>query len=170
MRRLSWVVFSFTFFFYFLLFKTTSSSKTPVTTCCPPGSFLVIEDSQQSRQLPNGLWVASDTITPTGSMLALYNWWLGAYEEYGRHNYNLRVSCEPDKNNLPPIDGFRGSSHPNPPYFASVDDKMRGRESTSKPLADNQVLQSTGQFLASFLLPSPIITLPCPSLSRSVSQ
>ena len=141
MRRLSWVVFPF---FYFLLFKTTSSSKTPVTTCCPPGSFLVIEDSQQSRQLPNGLWVASDTITPTGSMLALDGWWLGAYEEYGRHNYNLRVSCEPDKNNLPPIDGFQGSSHPNPPYFASVDDKMRGRESTSKPLADNQVLQSTG--------------------------
>ena len=167
MRRLSWVVFPF---FYFLLFKTTSSSKTPVTTCCPPGSFLVIEDSQQSRQLPNGLWVASDTITPTGSMLALHNWWLGAYEEYGRHNYNLRVSCEPDKNNLPPIDGFQGSSHPNPPYFASVDDKMRGRESSSKPLADNQVLQSTGQFPASFLLPSPIIALPCPSLSRSVSQ
>ena len=85
-------------------------------------------------------------------MLALDGWWLGAYEEYGRHNYNLRVSCEPDKNNLPPIDGFRGSSHPNPPFFASVDDKMRGRESTSKPLADNQVLQSTGQFPDSLLL------------------
>ena len=117
MRRLSWVFFPF---FYFLLFKTSSSSKTPVTTCCPPGSFLVIEDSQQSRQLPNGLWVASDTITPTGSMLALHGWWWGAYEKYGRHNYNLKVSCEPDKNNLPPIDGFQGSSHPNPPYLSST--------------------------------------------------
>ena len=66
--------------------------------------------------------------------------------------YNLKVSCEPDKNNLPSIDGFRGSSHPNPPYFASVDDKMEGRESTSKPLTDDQVLQSTGQFPDSLLL------------------
>ena len=50
------------------------------------------------------------------------------------------------KNNLQPIDGFRGSSYPDPPYFASVEDKLLGLETSSKPLADNQILHGTGKF------------------------
>ena len=44
-----------------LVSTSTSPIKTPVATCCPPGSFLAIEDWQESRQLPNGLW--TDSIT-----------------------------------------------------------------------------------------------------------
>ena len=142
-----------------------SPTKTPVVTCCPPGSFLAIEDWQESRQLPNGLWADSVTlsnglwvdfkrqITPPMwsfkpgesdniATLSDYN----TVSRYGRHNYILGVSCVPDKNNLHPIDGFRGSQYPDPPYFASLQDKMLGLETRkgSKPLADSQILQSTG--------------------------
>ena len=119
-----------------------SSSKTPVTTCCPPGSFLAIEDWQESRQLPNGLWTYSISFK---SMDELKN---HEVHRYGRHNIISRVSCVPDKNNLQPIDGFRGSSYPDPPYFASVEDKLLGLETSSKPLADNQILHSTGKFVS----------------------
>ena len=34
--------------------------------------------------------------------------------------------------------------HPDPPYFASMQDKLLGLETRSKPLAENQILQSTG--------------------------
>ena len=67
---------------------------------------------------------------------------------YGRHNYILGVSCVPDKNSLRPIDGFRGSLYPDPPYFASLQDKLLGLETRSKPLAENQILQSTGSSCA----------------------
>ena len=106
----------------------------------PPGSFLAIEDWQESRQLPNGLWTQSITFN---SMRELKN---HDVHRYGRHNIISRVSCVPDKNNLQSIDGFRGSSYPDPPYFASVEDKLLGLETRSKPLSDNQILQSTGKF------------------------
>jgi len=118
-----------------------SPSKTPVTTCCPPGSFLAIEDSQESRQLPNGLWVQNFTFN------SLYQH--KRHHRYGRHNVISRVSCLPDKNNLQPINGFRGSLYPDPPYFSSVEDKLFGLETRSKPLSDNQILQSTGDRLPS---------------------
>jgi len=124
--------------FFFL--PIASSSKTPVATCCPPGSFLAIEDLQGSRQLPNGLWVKSEGT----QHLASPTW--ETDEDYGRHNHISKVFCVPDKNNLPPIDGFAGSSYPDPPYFASVEDKLAGRETGNgtKPLANDQILQSTG--------------------------
>ena len=128
-----------------------SSSKTPVTTCCPPGSFLAIEDWQESRQLPSGLWVDSLTFDSMSEFKR------HEVNRYGRHNYISRVSCVPDKNNLQPIDGFRGSSYPDPPYFASVQDKLLGLETRSKPLADNQILHNTGKFY----LFSLIFQIPC---------
>ena len=142
-----------------LLATAYASSKTPVATCCPSGSFLAIEDWQESRQLPNGLWV--DSISEKdGRQITPPMWsFLRRSEDgnatrrdyrvvhrYGRHNFILGVSCVPDKNNLQPIDGFRGSSYPDPPYFASVQDKLLGLETRSKPLADNQILHSTGKF------------------------
>ena len=125
-----------------------SSSQTPVATCCPPGSFLAIEDWQESRQLPNGIWTDSITFNsieelnsaekrqitpPLWSFLDRDSVDENAkpddyqrVQSYGRHNFILGVSCVPDKNNLQPIDGFRGSSYPDPPYFASVQDKLLG--------------------------------------------
>ena len=139
--------------------SSTSSPtySTPVATCCPPGSFLAIEDWQESRQLPNGLWVDSKEELTSGrkkvgasSLLALdgnMNYAVDDYRDY-RHNYISRVFCVPDKNDLPPIDGFAGSSYPTPPYFASVEGKLRGTfgevRNGTKPLADNQILRSTG--------------------------
>ena len=148
-----------------------SPTTTPVVTCCPPGSFLAIEDWQESRQLPNGLWTDSVTFNSMEEYYSLKErqitppmWSLnrGASDNiatmsdyndvsrYGRHNYILGVSCVPDKNNLHPIDGFRGSLYPDPPFFATLQDKMSGLESRkgSKPLADNQTLQSSGNFCA----------------------
>ena len=127
--------------FFFL--PIASSSKTPVATCCPPGSFLAIEDLQGSRQLPNGLWVKSEG----KQHLASPTW--ETDKDYGRHNHISKVFCVPDKNHLPPIDGFTGSSYPDPPYFASVEDKLAGRETANgtKPLANDQILQSTGHIL-----------------------
>ena len=137
--------------------SSTSSPtySTPVATCCPPGSFLAIEDWQGSRQLPNGLWVDSKEELTSGrkkvgasSLLALDRSMNIPVEDYGRHNYISRVFCVPDKNDLPPIDGFAGSSYPTPPYFASVEGKLRGTfgevRNGTKPLADNQILRSTG--------------------------
>ena len=163
-----------------ILVATTYASpptKTPVATCCPPGTFLAIEDWQESRQLPNGLWTDSITFNSMEEFYSLKErqitppMWIhrsmdpwsfkpgasdnvatmsdyNAVSRYGRHNYILGVSCVPDKNNLHPIDGFRGSFYPDPPYFASLQDKWLGLETRkgSKPLADSQILQSTGNF------------------------
>ena len=152
-----------------LVSTSASSTKTPVATCCPPGSFLVIEDWQESRQLPNGLWTDSITFNSMDEFYSFEDrqitppmWSLnrGASDNiatlsdyrkvsrYGRHNYILGVSCVPDKNSLDPIDGFRGSLYPDPPYFASLQDKLLGLETRSKPLAENQILQSTGSSCA----------------------
>merc|ERR1712130_146699 len=166
-----------------ILVATTYASpptKTPVATCCPPGTFLAIEDWQESRQLPNGLWTDSITFNSMEEFYSLKErqitppMWIhrsmdpwsfkpgasdnvatmsdyNAVSRYGRHNYILGVSCVPDKNNLHPIDGFRGSFYPDPPYFASLQDKLLGLETRkgSKPLADSQILQSTGDRLPS---------------------
>ena len=35
---------------------TPTTSDTPINTCCPPGHFLAIEDLQQSKQDPEGVW------------------------------------------------------------------------------------------------------------------
>merc|ERR1719234_49712 len=146
------------------LLAIASSSKTPVATCCPPGSFLAIEDWQESRQLSNGLWVEAITSNYMEECQITSPMWSflrrskdsnatrsdhRKVHRYGRHNFILGVSCVPDKNNLQPIDGLRGSSYPDPPYFASVQDKMLGLETRSKPLADNQILQRTGVGLPS---------------------
>ena len=152
-----------------LVSTSTSPIKTPVATCCPPGSFLAIEDWQESRQLPNGLWTDSITLNSMDEFYSFEDrqitppmWSLnrGASDNiatlsdyrkvsrYGRHNYILGVSCVPDKNSLRPIDGFRGSLYPDPPYFASLQDKLLGLETRSKPLAENQILQSTGSSCA----------------------
>jgi len=163
-------------FFLPTISLASSSTKTPVATCCPPGSFLAIEDWQGSRQLPNGLWVDSeDEILSDGDARWKYPiasplWALrrsfpvdrleyiphsiyNAANKFGRHNYISRVFCLPDKNNLPSIDGFAGSSYPDPPYFASVEDKLyesfREVRNGTKPLADTQILQSTGDRLPS---------------------
>ena len=153
-----------------------SSSMTPITTCCPPGSFLAIKDWQGSRQLPNGLWTDNITFSSMEEMYAAEKekrlitapmWsffypdrWRGdsdsgdpgasqrlfqEVQQYGRHNYNLGVFCVPDQNKLLPIDGFRGSSYPDPPY-TSLQDKILGVETRTKPLAESQILQSTGNF------------------------
>ena len=107
-----------------------------------------------SITLPNGLWVdPKRQITPPmwtfnrgseDNNATMYD--NSRVSRYGRHNYILGVSCVDDKNNLHPIDGFKGSLYPDPPYFASVQDKMLGLETRkgSKPLADSQILQSTG--------------------------
>ena len=102
-----------------------------------------------------GLWVDSVEELTSGrkkvgasSLLALDRSMNIPVEDYGRHNYISRVFCVPDKNDLPPIDGFAGSSYPTPPYFASVEGKLRGTfgevRNGTKPLADNQILRSTG--------------------------
>ena len=101
----------------------SSPTKTPVVTCCPPGSFLAIEDSLKSRQLPNG--------KKEGSEPYKYNWDEGSVSQLPqqhnspmlahksfhraydfRHNYISSVYCVPDLNSLPPIYGFAGSSYP----------------------------------------------------------
>ena len=49
-----------TFFLPSVFAATTSSPPTPINTCCPPGHFLAIEDLQESRQDPEGVWSPED--------------------------------------------------------------------------------------------------------------
>ena len=49
-----------TFFLPSVIAATTSSPPTPINTCCPPGHFLAIEDLQESRQDPEGVWSPED--------------------------------------------------------------------------------------------------------------
>ena len=144
---------------------TAPPGVTPVTTCCPPGSFLAIEDWQGSRQKPDGIWgdlqYSGNMPQPTPRIAALKKlrgWcerrcrsedWPGHLKgEYGRHNFINRVYCVPDKNNLPDIHAFKGSSYPRPPYWATTWDKVYGRktfENYTWPLAENQTLWSQGR-------------------------
>ena len=100
----------------------SSPTKTPMVTCCPPGSFLAIEDSLKSRQLPNGTWEDSEPYEynwdeGSVSQLPQHNSPMLAHKSFHRaydfrHNYISSVYCVPDLNSLPPIYGFAGSSYP----------------------------------------------------------
>ena len=62
-----------------------------------------------------------------------------------RHQYISSVSCGyEDLNNLPRIDGLRGSALPKPPYYASYEDWQRGMSIESRVLSQDQILQSKG--------------------------
>ena len=69
---------------------------------------------------------------------------------FGRHYYITKVSCVSQKT-LPPIDGFqRSSSDSSLPEFATWDDRRNNRKlfsNRSHPLAEDQVLKSTGMCL-----------------------
>ena len=145
---------------------TVPPGVTPVTTCCPPGSFLAIEDWQGSQQQPDGIWgdlqYSGNMPQPTPRIAALKkfrsdqrgwrperdDWFSTLKWQYGRHNFINRVHCVPDKNNLPDIHAFKGSSYPKPPYWADTIDKALGRktfENYTWPLAENQTLWSQGR-------------------------
>ena len=141
---------------------TVPPGVTPVTTCCPPGSFLAIEDWQGSRQQPDGIWgdlqYSGNLPQPTAKIATLQklrgwseprgdpdDWAEMLKTEYGRHNFINRVYCVPDKNNLPAINDFEGSSYPTPPYWATTLDKVIGRKTFENPLAENQTLWSQGR-------------------------
>ena len=67
---------------------------------------------------------------------------------FGRHDYITRVSCVPNEKNLPPIDGFQRSSDSSLPEFATWEDREDNRKlysNRSHPLAEGQVLKSTGK-------------------------
>ena len=74
---------------------------------------------------------------------------------FGRHYYITKVSCVSPQKPLPPIDGFqRSSSDSSLPEFATWDDRKNGRKlfsNRSHPLAEGQVLKSTG--ICSFSFP-----------------
>ena len=66
---------------------------------------------------------------------------------FGRHDYITGVSCVPNEKNLPPIDGFQRSSDSSLPEFATWEDREDNRKlysNRSHPLAEGQVLKSTG--------------------------
>ena len=123
----------------------SSPTKTPMVTCCPPGSFLAIEDSLKSRQLPNGTWEGSEPYEynwdeGSVSQLPQHNSPMLAHKSFHRpydfrHNYISSVYCVPDQNDLPPIDGFAGSSYPHTIF------------NSTKPLSGDQILESTGKII-----------------------
>ena len=137
----------------FSTFSTARSGsllKTPVSTCCPPGTLLAIEDWQKSEQDVLGKWIVRrddyEIYYGNSPLLALQNYRdkRDAVKGHGRHNFISWVYCVPDLNNLPPIDGFAGSSYPHTIVNGT------------KPLADEQILQSTGHSL--FFTPLPFMT------------
>ena len=168
-------------FFPRLFAATTSEPPTPINTCCPSGHFLAIEDLQESRQDPEGVWSPPEDYTiyhlkagDEGPMVeAIYvksqfadKWWELTHRRYNsgnqvfreksltksnnkgkldRHQHISRVSCVPDKNDLPSIDGLSGSSLPSPPYFATKEDWREGISVEMRVLAEDQMLQSQGQ-------------------------
>ena len=121
--------------------RSGSLLKTPVSTCCPPGTLLAIEDFQKSEQDVLGKWIVRrddyEIYGGNSPLLALHNYRdkREAVKDHGRHNFISWVYCVPDLNNLPPIDGFAGSSYPHTIVNGT------------KPLADEQILQSTGHSL-----------------------
>jgi len=152
---------------------STVAFETPVRPCCPPGQFLAIEDWQESRQTVEGLWFSQNPAAegrgfgkrefawsyhewlPTMQMDNSKSRWSlenGNPYRHGRHYYITRVSCVPNAKNLPPIDGFQRSSNSSLPEFATWDDRKNGRKlfsNRSHPLAEGQVLKSTGHQLPS---------------------
>ena len=127
--------------------RSGSLLKTPVSTCCPPGTLLAIEDFQKSEQDVLGKWIVRrddyDIYYGNSPLLALQNS-REAVKSHGRHNFISWVYCVPDLNNLPPIDGFAGSSYPHTIVNGT------------KPLADEQILQSTGYSMS--FTPLPFMT------------
>ena len=130
--------------------RSGSLLKTPVSTCCPPGTLLAIEDWQKSEQDVLGKWIVRrddyEIYGGNSPLLALQNYRdkREAVKAHGRHNFISWVYCVPDLNNLPPIDGFAGSSYPHTIVNGT------------KPLADEQILQSTGHSMS--FTPLPFIT------------
>jgi len=158
--------------FVFASFLTKSSMATslpldpafiPITQCCPVGSSLAIEDWQDSRQQPDGTWkdlldpIAETVPRPTGKIAALKmlrsgergwrpdrdEWSEGLKWDYGRHNFINRVSCVPDKNNLPNIHSLPASLYPRPPFPPSHKERQIF-ETNPWPLAENVTLLSEG--------------------------
>ena len=159
--------------FVFASFLTKNSMATsipldpafiPITQCCPVGSSLAIEDWQDSRQQPDGTWkdlldpIAETVPRPTGKIAALKmlrsgergwrpdrdEWFEGLKWDYGRHNFINRVSCVPDKNNLPDIHSLPASLYPRPP-FPPVHKQRQIFETNPWPLAENVTLLSEGK-------------------------
>ena len=130
--------------------RSGSLLKTPVSTCCPPGTLLAIEDFQKSEQDVLGKWIVRrgdyEIYGGNSPLLALQNYRdkREAVKDHGRHNFISWVYCVPDLNSLPPIDGFAGSSYPHTIVNGT------------KPLADEQILQSTGHSMS--VPPLPFIT------------
>ena len=130
--------------------RSGSLLKTPVSTCCPPGTLLAIEDWQKSEQDVLGKWIVRrddyEIYGGNSPLLALHNYRdkREAVKSHGRHNFISWVYCVPDLNNLPPIDGFAGLSYPHTIVNGT------------KPLADEQILQSTGHSMS--FPPLPFIT------------
>ena len=89
-----------------------------------------------------------------GSNLLSRHGWMGGHRNpfrFGRHYYITKVSCVSPQKPLPPIDGFqRSSSDSSLPEFATWDDRKNNRKlfsNRSHPLAEDQVLKSTGMCL-----------------------
>ena len=59
-----WAIF---FFLPCVFAATTAKPDTRIETCCPPGHFLAIEDVQESRQDPEGVWSPEDSIDESGN-------------------------------------------------------------------------------------------------------
>merc|ERR1719180_636015 len=154
-----------------VLLGSTVAFNTPVKTCCPPGQFLAIEDWQGSRQTVEGVWYSEHHSGsgrgPGGhALFRKYHDWLPMMQvnnlmepehknpvRDGRHYYITKVSCVPNEKKLGPINGFqRPPSESDLPEFATWEDKENNRKlysNRSHPLAEGQVLKSTGHQLPS---------------------
>jgi len=165
-----------------VLSGSTDAFNTEVKTCCPPGQFLAIDDWQGSRQSVEGVWYSKDYSGSARTLFRQYHDWLPMMQvnnlgppgmgpsggksplRFGRHDYITGVSCVPNEKNLPPIDGFQRSSDSSLPEFATWEDREDNRKlysNRSHPLAEGQVLKSTGhQF--------PLDSCPVQALSTMV--
>ena len=155
------------------IFPTTATTiATPINTCCPPGHFLAIEDVQESKQDPEGVWTPDSDLSqpfheswrrheelPNALTKAVFTESYIRHKGYelmglqpwnrwdrrlDRHQYISRVFCVPDKNDLPSIDGLSGSSLPSPPYYATKEAWRQGIWIKNRVLAESQVLRSKG--------------------------
>jgi len=160
------------------IFPTTATTiATPINTCCPPGHFLAIEDVQESKQDPEGVWTPDSDLSqpfheswsrheelPNALTKAVFTESYIRHKGYelmglqpwnrwdrrlDRHQYISRVFCVPDKNDLPSIDGLSGSSLPSPPYYATKEAWRQGIWIKNRVLAESQVLRSKGSRLPS---------------------
>ena len=160
-----------TFFFSTSVFAaTTGKHATPISTCCPPGHFLAIEDSQESRQGPDGVWTSEEVKAGeqgpiydaifTKSYLAdkWYRWTAGVVS-YNSGDELIQEKTVLDRRRLPYIDRHQHISRvfcvPDKNDLPNIDG-LSGSALPSPPywrdeisveirvLAEDQVLQSKG--------------------------